>query len=82
MLKISVSKAREKLSAVVAISQSEPVEFEHYGRRAAVLISPDLYDAMLVALKESLDVAAFDSALSEVGDNIPWERVKSDLGWS
>jgi prevent-host-death family protein len=82
MVKISVSKAREKLSEVVEMSQREPVELEHYGRRAAVIVSPDQYDEMLEALGESQDVAAFDSALAEVGDNIPWEQVKSDLGWT
>jgi PHD/YefM family antitoxin component YafN of YafNO toxin-antitoxin module len=82
MVKISVSKAREKLSEVIEMSRSEPVEFEHYGRRAAILISPEQYDEMLEALEESQDVAAFDTALAEIGDNIPWEQVKSDLGWS
>jgi PHD/YefM family antitoxin component YafN of YafNO toxin-antitoxin module len=82
MVKISVSKARERLSEVVEMSQSEPVELEHYGRRAAVMVSPDQYDEMLEALEESQDVAAFDAALAEVGDNIPWEQVKIDLGWS
>lgn len=82
MVKISVSKAREKLSEVVEMSRTEPVELEHYGRRAAVLISPDQYDEMLEALEESQDVAAFDSALAESGANIPWEQVKRDLGWS
>jgi len=81
MVKISVSKAREKLSEVVEMSQSEPVELELYGRRAAVLVSPDQYDEMLEALEESQDVAAFDAALIEDGDNIPWEQVKTDLGW-
>jgi antitoxin Phd len=82
MVKISVSKARERLSEVVEMSQTEPVELEHYGRRAAILISPEQYDEMLEALEESQDVAAFDLALAETGVNIPWEQVKSDLGWS
>jgi antitoxin Phd len=82
MVKISVSKAREKLSEVVEMSQSEPVELELYGRRAAVIISPDQYDAMLEALEESQDVAAFDASISEAGDNIPWVQVKADLGWT
>jgi PHD/YefM family antitoxin component YafN of YafNO toxin-antitoxin module len=82
MAKISVSKAREKLSEVVEMSQSEPVELEHYGRRAAILISPEQYDVMLEAYEESQDIAAFDLAMAETGDNIPWEQVKSDLGWS
>jgi antitoxin Phd len=82
MVKISVSKAREKLSEVVEMSQFEPVELEHYGRRAAVIVSPDQYDEMLEALEESQDVSAFDAALAEAGDNIPWEQVMTDLGWS
>lgn len=81
MVKISVSKAREKLSEVVEMTQSEPVELELYGRRAAVMVSPDQYDEMLEALEESQDVAAFDAALIEDGDNIPWKQVKTDLGW-
>ena len=82
MVKISVSKAREKLSEVVAMSQSEPVELEHYGRRAAIMVSPAQYDVMLEAYEESQDIAAFDLAMAETGYNIPWEQVKSDLGWS
>lgn len=82
MSKISVSKAREKLSEVVQMSQSEPVVLEHYGRPAAVVVSPEYYDELLEAFEEAQDVAAFDAAMSEEGSNIPWEQVKSDLGWS
>jgi len=82
MSKISVSKARERLAEVVEMSQSEPVVLELYGRRVAVVVSPDDYDEMLDAFEESQDVVAFDAALVEVGDNIPWEQVKVDLGWS
>jgi antitoxin Phd len=82
MSKISVSKARERLSEVVEMSHSEPVVLELYGRRAAVVVSPDHYDEMLAAFEESQDVLAFDASLVDVGDNIPWEQVKIDLGWS
>jgi prevent-host-death family protein len=82
MSKISVSKARERLSEVVEMSQSEPVVLEHYGHRAAVVVSPAHYDEMLDAFEESQDVVAFDAAMAEEGDNIPWEQVKIDLGWS
>lgn len=80
--KISVSKAREKLSEVLEMSRSEPVVLEHYGRPAAVVLSPEHYDEMLEAYEESLDIMAFDAALAEEGSNIPWEQVKIDLGWS
>lgn len=82
MVKISVSKARERLSEIVEMSQMEPVELQHYGKRAAVLVSPQQYDEMREAIEESEDLAAFDAALVEEGGNIPWEQVKADLGWS
>lgn len=82
MRKISVSKARERLSEVVEMSKSEPVVLEHYGHRAAVIVSPAHYDEMLDAFEESQDVVAFDAAMAEEGSNIPWEQVKIDLGWS
>jgi len=57
------------------------VVLERYGRPAAVLVSPDRYEQLLDALEESEDVAAFDAAMAEKGNNIPWEQVRADLGW-
>ncbi|HEY5104840.1 MAG TPA: type II toxin-antitoxin system Phd/YefM family antitoxin [Acidimicrobiales bacterium] len=82
MVKISVSKARETLSDVIETSQSEAVVIELYGKPAAVLISADRYEAMIEAFEEMQDIAMFDAAMAEEGDNIPWEQVKADLGWS
>jgi len=64
------------------MSQTETVVLERYGRPAAVMVSPQRYEEMMDALDEVNDVAAFDAALAEEGDNIPWEQVKSDLGWT
>ena len=47
-----------------------------------MLVSPERYAQLLDALEESEDVAAFDAALAEEGDNIPWDQVKADLGWT
>ena len=33
------------------------------------------------ALEGAEDAAAFDVAMADEGDNIPWEQVKADLGW-
>jgi hypothetical protein len=33
------------------------------------------------ALEDAEDVAAFDEAMAEEGDSIPWDQVKVDLGW-
>ncbi|HUC15843.1 MAG TPA: type II toxin-antitoxin system Phd/YefM family antitoxin [Acidimicrobiales bacterium] len=79
---MNVSEAREKLSEVIDVAQSEAVVLERYGRPAAVLVSLERYQELLDALEETEDVAAFDAAMAEEGGNIPWEQVKADLGWS
>ena len=55
------------------LARTEAVFLDRYGRPAAVMVSPERYDAE--------DVAAFDAAMVEEGPNIPWEQVKADLGW-
>src|SRR4051794_4814228 len=49
-----------------------PSFWERYGRRAAVLLSPERYDELMEALEEAEDVAVFDAAMSEEGANILW----------
>ena len=82
MAKMTVSEARERLSEVVETSRTEAVVLERYGKPAAILVSPDRYEEMMEALEEVQDTVAFDEAMSDEGDNIPWEQVKTDLGWS
>jgi antitoxin Phd len=82
MATMAVSEAREKLSEAVETARSEAVTLERYGRPAAVLISPERYDQLMAALEDSEDVTAFDEAMAEGGDSIPWEQVKADLGWT
>lgn len=79
---ISVSEARERLAEVIEAARTEAVVLERYGQPAAVLVSPKRYEQLLDALEETEDVAAFDAAMAEQGDNIPWEQVKADLGWA
>jgi len=78
---MKVSTARDHLSDAVELARTEAVILERYGRRAAVLVSPERYDELMAALEETEDVAAFDAAMSEEGPNLPWEQVKADLGW-
>jgi prevent-host-death family protein len=75
----AASKAREFFSEVVETSHTEPVFIERRGGVAAVVISPSLYTKMLEDVE---DIAAFDEALAEEGDAIPWDQVKADLGWA
>ena len=81
MATMNISSARERLPEAVELAHSEAVFLERYGRRAAVLLSPERYDELMEALEEAEDVAAFDAAMAEEGPNIPWDQVKADLGW-
>jgi antitoxin Phd len=78
----AASRAREFFSEVVDKSHSEPIFIERRGEVAAVVISPSHYAKMLDALEDIEDIAAFEEALTEEGDAIPWEQVKADLGWT
>jgi antitoxin Phd len=81
MATMNISVARENLPAAVELARSEAVFLERYGRRAAVLVSPERYEQLLAASEDVEDVAAFDAAMHEEGPNIPWEQAKADLGW-
>ncbi len=78
---MSISAVRDNLSDAVELARAEAVFLERYGRRAAVLVSPEHYEKLIAALEDAEDVAAFDAAIDEEGPNIPWEQVKVDLGW-
>ena len=81
MSKISVTDARGQLPELIERARREAVFVERRGKVEAVLISPDQYARMLDALEDAEDVAAFDEAMAEEGESIPWAQVKADLGW-
>lgn len=80
--RISSSEARQTLPEVIEMAQHEAVTIERHNRSVAVVISPERHAELLEAWEEVQDVAAFDEAVAEEGDSIPWEQVKADLGWS
>ena len=82
MRSYSVSQARAKLAEVVDLANREPVILEKHGAVAAVVISPERYEAMMNALEEAEDQQAFDSAMAEEGENVSWDEALADLGWT
>ena len=46
------------------------------------MISPEQRERTIEALEDAEDVAAFDAALADEGENTSWARVKAHLGWS
>ncbi|MGB3413279.1 MAG: type II toxin-antitoxin system Phd/YefM family antitoxin [Microbacteriaceae bacterium] len=77
----SVADARKNFSQLVEGASERPVFIERHGKLAAVLVSPEEFEKMVVALEEFEDIEAIDMALAEGDDNIPWDEVKADLGW-
>lgn len=81
MFTISASGARKGFAAVIETAQREAVFIERRGEAQAVVISTAEYNRLMDAAEEADDVAAFDAAINEEGPNIPWDQVKTDLGW-
>lgn len=81
MSNVGVADARKNLAAVIERAQHEPVVIARRGRAQAVVVSPEHFEAMRDALEEVEDARAFDEAMLEEGENLPWEQAKADLGW-
>jgi len=81
MATMKISAARDNLPGAVELARTEAVFLERYGQLAAVLVSPERYEALLAAWEDAEDIAAFDVAMAEEGPNVPWDQVKADLGW-
>lgn len=82
MSTVTVTAARSMLPELIERARGEAVFLERRGTVEAVVVSPAQYERMMNALEEAADVAAFDAALLDEGENIPWAQVKADLGWT
>ena len=79
---MNISDAREHLPAAMEMARSEAVFVQRHGRLAGVLVSPERYEQLMTVWEDAQDFAAFDAAMAEEGNNIPWHQVKADLGWA
>ena len=78
---MNITDARARLREVIDAAQRQPVLLERHGEVQAVVIGPALYARMVEALEDADDIRAFDAAMAEERDTIPWEQAKADLGW-
>ncbi len=81
MSDLAVSVARDHLAEAIdqARRSGEPVYVTRRGRRVAVIVDADAYDALVEAAEEALDRSELEAARAE-DDFVPWEEVKADLG--
>lgn len=78
---MSASEARQNFAALLENAQHGAVKVERRGEVQAVMLSAAEYERLLESVDEAEDARAFDEAMAEEGENIPWEQVKRDLGW-
>lgn len=80
MSDMSISEARENLSAAVNDSLKRPVRILKHGKPVAVLVNASMYEKFVESMEELEDIAAFDEAITDKSPGIPWNQVKKDLG--
>lgn len=80
MKEFSVSDARKDLPSLVDKCKKEPIVINRHGKPEAVIIGIEQYEEFLDAVEELEDIAMAEESLLDPGPNIPWEKVKKDLG--
>lgn len=81
MTHLPATKAREQFAEIVnrVSYRGERVILERRGKRVAALIPVEDLD-LLEALEDRYDVEAARAALAEKGANVPWKKLKAELG--
>lgn len=81
MSELPVSRARDRFAEAIdsARTSHEPVYVTRRGRRVAVIVDADAYDALVEAAEDAADRAELRLAREE-DDFVPWEEVKAQLG--
>ncbi|MCL2787049.1 MAG: type II toxin-antitoxin system Phd/YefM family antitoxin [Micrococcales bacterium] len=82
MKAVSVAEARRSLASVLDEVPRGPVVIERRGKAVAVMMEAHEFERLRAAQDDLDDIAAFDAAMAEEGQNLPWEQAKADLGWT
>lgn len=83
MKELAVSEARERMAEIIqeARRTGDPIALTNRGRHVAVLVAPDVFEALSRNAEDAFDRAVVTLS-SEDDDFIPWEEVKGELGLS
>ncbi len=80
---IPISEIRQRQVEILEMLQHAPVTLTQRGRAAAVMVSPDQWNAIIEELEELLDSVDAIEALQEIDDDPDsvqsWQVVKAKL---
>ena len=80
MKTFSVSEARNNLPLLVNLAKREPIMIERHEKEEAVLISVEQFEKFVEAQEELEDIQSAEESMRDPSPNIPWEKVKKELG--
>lgn len=85
MNRVSISKAREELAAIVSRAEyaGERTVIQRHGKACAVIVPVAHYvelERLAEAERDRLDIQAAEKSLAEPGDNISLEQLIEELG--
>ena len=64
------------LSMLVDKAATEAILITRHGEKAAIVISPSLYQKMIYAMEELEDVATYDAAKARKEDSVLWQDTR------
>lgn len=81
MTRMQASKARDEFSDTLnrVAYTGERVVLRRHGKDVAAIVPIEDLE-MIEAIEDRLDVEAAKKALKENGPNIPWKKLKAELG--
>lgn len=80
MTTISVSEARESFSSIIEDALEEAIILQRYGKPVVVVLGYDQYEKMMETYEDAQDIESIKEYEKKSAKNIPWDKVKKDLG--
>ena len=80
MTAIPVSQAREEFASIIEEALEKAVVIERYGKPVAVVIGFEKYEELMDSNQDAEDLKLINKQNNLKSKNVPWEKVKVDLG--
>jgi prevent-host-death family protein len=73
---VEMKLVSEQMEEILEEVKTKPIWITDNGVDVAVMISPELFEALVEAEEELEDIAAVDEVLKDKTPRIPWDQVK------